>query len=1280
MHQLICGNCQTTNATDSIFCKQCGQKLVRVVSSKEEVNLHSVQRSVSSSSQEKLPGPNVEIEGERKPVTILFTDIVGSTAIAEKLDPEEWKEVIQGAHRRVTAAISRYDGTIAQLLGDGVLAFFGAPLTHEDDPERAARAALDIQASMIEYQRELLGLVQEFKMRVGIHSGEVVLGEIGAGEHTEYLAIGDAVNIAARLEGLAEPGQIVVSENIAQRISATIELQDLGEFAAKGITDPLRVYAVLKIKVESGLIQGLSGERSSYVGRAEEVKNLGASLLSMCKGQGQVVTILGEAGIGKSRLLEHVRDQLNKIIAEDTPFPPASIHWLESRALSFGGALSFWMISQLLFADLGLSAKIPKVRLKVALRRRVTAMFGEAAVEVLPYLSQLLDLTVDEDGPNSIQSLGSETLKHQTLQSLSIYFSKVARIQPTVLVLEDVHWADPSSLKAIEEMLALTDRTPLMILLLMRINPNHGSWGIKLKAETDFPHRYTEIHMRQLPKTDATEFVEQLLGSQALPEELLEVILSRSEGNPFYLEEVVRHLIEQGSIVQENGIWQTTGASGDLGIPDSLHGVLLARIDRLEGAVRSTLQMASVIGKSFQYRLLEAISDGDIDLDGHLSQLQRVDLVWEKARLPELEYIFKHSLTQEAAYSTLLHERRRELHQRVGQALRGIFTDREEEFYGLLAHHFEAAEDHEKALAYLIQAGDKTRHEDAHIEAADYYQRALNMLEMLGDDQLARATWLKLGLVYQTNFEFDAAHRAYEAAFALEQRVKNVLELSPESREDQHIMRLPLLHIETLDPALLTISTEEPVISQLFAGLARLETEMSVVPDVARSWEVLDDGTRYVFHLRDDVYWTDGRQVTADDFVWAWTRAISKSSFAEAFDAISGAREYRHGESEEIPGLRANNPLELEVRLQEPVAYFLYIIAGPLGLPIPEDVVQTHGEDWWKPDTIVSNGPFMLVGFDDEGLVLERNPTYFGDFDGNLDRVEFLFTRLPGKQQSPLRFRQYLDGELDIYFNILPEDVPVEVAKEELHFSAPTLSTYLLGLDSSKEPFDNLLVREALAYAINREEFKKKVPTVEILTAEGGLVPPGIPGHSPDVAIQHDPQLARLKLSEAGFPDGVGFPPLTLNYFYLINPENAAEIARQLQEVLGITTSIREFSAMTEFDDFQVWLSGWIAEHPDPHYFLGQSGIIRGWKALGWKDLIFDELIAEASRASDRPRRMELYRRADRRLVAEEVIAIPIYYGGRVSFLAKPWVKQFQYTRLSSFQLKDVLIEKMPGC
>jgi oligopeptide transport system substrate-binding protein len=644
-----------------------------------------------------------------------------------------------------------------------------------------------------------------------------------------------------------------------------------------------------------------------------------------------------------------------------------------------------------------------------------------------------------------------------------------------------------------------------------------------------------------------------------------------------------------------------------------------------------------------------------------------------------LEYVFKHSLTKEAAYSTLLHERRKEIHRKVGEILESFYSDRTEEIFGLLAHHFEAAEDLEKALEYLIEAGDKTRLEDAQFEAADYYHRALNILNSQGDDSLTRATWLKLGLVYQTNFDFDAAHRAYEAAFALEERDTNVWEDLPENKEDQHKIRIPLLHLSTIDPGFLTISTEWLVVSQIFAGLVRFDNEMNVVPDVARSWEVLDDGLRYVFHLRDDVRWTDGKQVSAHDFVWGWTRSICSSPVAANFDVITGAQDYRDGKLDDLPGLHANNPLELEIRLQEPVATFLYTLAGPLGYPIPEAAVQAHGDEWWKPETIVSNGPFKVVDLDEEGLVLERNPTYFGEYTGNLDRVEFLFTRPPGKQESSSLIQPYLDGEIDILFNVQPEDVPTIVSNEELHFSEPVISTYYVGMDPSTAPLDNRLVREALAYAINREDLKNHKLTVEDRTAEGGIVPSGIPGHSPDLAIRHDPQLARQKLSEAGFPDGVGFPPLTLKYFFLIGAERAAEIARQWQGTLGIATSIREFSTITELDDMQLWLTGWIGENPDPHYFLGKSGIIKWWNTLGWIDPAYEALIAEASRASDRQRRMELYRRADRRLVVDEVITIPISYGGRTRFLVKPWVKQFQYTRLSNYQLKDVLIENKPG-
>ncbi len=704
-----CASCGTSNSLEAKFCLQCGTRLDVKSDPEQESKLRSLQETAPHELREKIKAARTEIEGERKPVTIVFTDIVGSTAIAEKLDPEVWKEIVNGAHRHVGEAIYRYEGTIAQLLGDGVLAFFGAPITHEDDPIRAVRAAMDIQASVEDYGRELMGTIDDFQMRIGINTGTVVIGEIGTDMHVEYLAIGDAVNVAARLQSAAEPGKVVVSGACARLVSAEFELKDLGEITVKGKTEPLQAFELIGSKAEPETGRGIEGLPTPHVGRAGEVEKLQSSLLSLCAGHGQIVTVIGDAGIGKTRLLEEVKAVTCEDCDDDqtTSISPTSIRWLEGRALSYGGSLSYWTISQLLLADLGLSDGAPQVEIIVALRRRVKELFGEEkAGEAFPYLAHLLGLKGDGAAEEHLQSLDGETQKKRTLTSLSDYFGRVADERPTVLFFEDMHWADPSSLEAIAHLLPLTDRVPLMILMLMRIDRDHGSWEVKLKAETDFPHRTSEIHLHRLSPDDSSSLVAQLLGEAELPAEIQQTIMERSEGNPFYLEEVIRHLMEQELIVEDEDGWRATKALEVMSIPDTLQGVLLARIDRLEEDVRRTLQMAAVIGKSFLYRILETIAEAEMQLNTHLSQLQRVDLVREKARLPELEYIFKHALTQEAAYNSLLLKRRKVFHLKVGEALEELFLDRVDEFSGLMAYHFEAAEADEKALDYLQRAGD----------------------------------------------------------------------------------------------------------------------------------------------------------------------------------------------------------------------------------------------------------------------------------------------------------------------------------------------------------------------------------------------------------------------------------------------------------------------------------------------------------------------------------------------------------------------------------------------
>ncbi|TFH34752.1 MAG: zinc-ribbon domain-containing protein, partial [Anaerolineales bacterium] len=333
-----CPTCGTELPPDAKYCLSCGMKIKQGDETSHKSRLQWLQRAAPRGLQEKVQQASVHTEGERKPVTILFADIVGSTTIAEKLDPEEWREVVSGVHQRVGEAIYRYEGTVAQLLGDGVLAFFGAPITHEDDTIRAVMAGLDLQTSIGEYSRSLAGYVDDLQLRVGINTGEVVIGDVGTDMHVEYLAIGDAVNIAARLQSAAEPGSILISSSSARMIGDDFTLKDMGEISLKGKTGPIQVFEVQEARGIPSLRRGIAAQAVPYIGRTQEVEKLQSCLRALCAGQGGIVAILGEAGIGKSRLLEEVRAHISSddenLDAASMPF--SSIHWLEGRALSYG--------------------------------------------------------------------------------------------------------------------------------------------------------------------------------------------------------------------------------------------------------------------------------------------------------------------------------------------------------------------------------------------------------------------------------------------------------------------------------------------------------------------------------------------------------------------------------------------------------------------------------------------------------------------------------------------------------------------------------------------------------------------------------------------------------------------------------------------------------------------------------------------------------------------------------------------------------------------------------
>ncbi len=1263
----ICSNCNSPIKPGASFCKECGTPVPQKSRAGEgQERLAILQQSAPSDLKEKIRTSSTQIEGERKPVTILFTDIVGSTSLAERLDPEEWKEIVSTAHQRISQMVYKYEGTIAQLLGDGVLAFFGAPVTHEDDPIRAVHAALDIQQEIGKYADELKGYVDNFLLRIGLNTGTVVVGNVGSDLHMEYLAIGDAVNLAARLQSAAQPGKVLISESTARHVKAMFNLQSMEQITVKGKSEPVTVFEVINRKAVPERSRGFADLSSPLVGRSCELASLNETLEALLNGHGQIVAIIGEAGIGKSRLVAEVRQR------SSGRSPHA--HWIEGRALSYGQTLSFWTITQLIYSDLGLSDGDPEVKVRTALKRRLNALFGEEIIEVLPYLVHLLGIRLEGEGAERVRMLDGETLKSQTLLAIGRYLQCLAERQPTVAVFEDLHWADPSSLEALEVLLAVTDRAPLMLVLLSRLEREHGAWRIKVKAETDFSHRYTEILLKPLSPSEQNRLVDNLLAIADLPSSTRQLILERTEGNPFYLEEIIRSLIDQGAIVREGDRWRATRDLTDLTIPETLEGVLLARIDRLQEDVRRTLQMASVIGRSFLYRLLEAIATAEQQLDQQLAQLQRVDLVREKNRLPELEYIFKHSLTQEATYNSLLMEQRREFHRRVGEALENLFSDRVEQYLGLLAHHFESAGDFAKAVGYLIQAGDRARLTDEHTEAIGYYQRAAKLLEKQHEENRLAQVWLKLGLIYNANFQFEAAHQANEKAFALQQKMLPHIQPARTAKPASFRFGFSGAHV-SLDPGSATWNQDVGAILHLFSGLASIDEELDVVPGVARSWQVQDDGKRYIFHLRDDVTWTDGTPVTAGDFEWAWKRNLHPDLHSRTagflFD-ICGAREYHEGVNRDpvSVGVHALDGLTLEVRLEQPVAYFPFIVTMPVTFPLPRKIVEEFGKTWWQPGIIVGNGPYRLEKFDAQhGAIAKRNPGYYGDFLGNAEQVEW--TIIPHEEEL---IQAYEEGRIEcaLYGN---RKVPEAIPREEIHENQ-LLSVFFLVFSPSEAPFNDVRVRKAFGLSLNRQRFFEQFA---MPICRGGLVPPGMPGHSPDINLPYDVTLARRLMSEAGYPGGQGFPAVKG-----IGPPGGAsrfaELVRGWREDLGVEIVLEE-TALGNLTDWKkekvshlLVINGWQADYPDPDNFLRKSDAILRLKRLGWHDPAYDGLVEEASRTPDRARRLAMYRQADSLLIAEQALVLPIFYSVERS-LFKPWVKNYQENLLGILYLHKLIIQ-----
>ena len=595
-----CPRCDASVAPEAKFCANCGQALIDA--SPDDAATHTrVAAAAPTPLITKMRA--ARITGERKPVTALFADVVGSTTLAEQMDPEDWTAMINEAFDLMSRAVFRYEGTIAQLQGDAMLAFFGAPIAHEDDPERAILAALDMLDATAEFAAQLKATHGiDFQIRAGINSGPVMVGNVGSDLRYEYTALGDAVNVAARMQTAAQPGTVLITEMTRRLTGDTFDLDDLGEIEVKGKAEPIHVFRVLGRKAAPARRRGLEsvGLDSPMVGRDEPLARLTGLLDVVRVGRGRMAFVIGEPGIGKSRLLA----ELKRVALT----PPSTVRWVEGRCLSYGRNLPYHLVIDIIRSITGISFAAAEADARASLDRELQAVLGADAAEMADtatYLAHLMGLplhpneTVKTDVPEVLQARYIAAT-HRLLRGLSDQGS-------IVIVCEDLHWADAASIEVVRNLMPLATQLPILFVAAMRAEADSPGWALMGQARELFGDALTEIRLEALDEADSRALVANLLEIESLPDRVRDLIMRRAEGNPFFVEEVVRMLIEGGVIVPEGERWVATAAVAGVQIPETLHGLLLARIDQLPDSAKRSLRIAAVIGRQFPVRVLERV-------------------------------------------------------------------------------------------------------------------------------------------------------------------------------------------------------------------------------------------------------------------------------------------------------------------------------------------------------------------------------------------------------------------------------------------------------------------------------------------------------------------------------------------------------------------------------------------------------------------------------------------------------------------------------------------------
>ncbi len=710
--ELLCPKCGANVEPGDKFCSECAAPLEAKTESKAK-------KSTSDFDAISFTPPHLAqrilkkrtlIEGERRTITVLYADAKGFTPISERLGEEVIYDLSKKFIDLMMDAVHRYEGTINQFRGDGILALFGAPIAHEDSARRAITAALEMQTMLKEYAAKVK--VQhgiDLQFRIGLNTGPVVVGKIHDNLEMDYTAYGDTMNLGARMEEMAEPGSVFLSEHTYRAVADYFECESMGSLTVKGKEHPVLVYKALrpkpvKTRFDAATVRGLS----PFVGRQHEMTVLMEYIEQVKRGQGQVVLISSEAGSGKSRLLLEFRKAIQD----------KEVSWLEGRCISFGQNISYLPFIDIIRYTFGLEDDDNDEKIIDRIDDYV-AEWDETSRENVPYLKYLLQVDSGEATINQMDPMERRARIFDGLRSILVRESKS---KPLVLVVEDLHWIDEQSELAVKALVDIIASIPVLMILTYRPNYKHT-----LGERTYF----SRLSLSKLLPDEGVALASGILQVDNLPEDLKKLISRKGEGNPFYIEEVISSLMESGVLYRSNGSYVLKRPVEQIRVPNTIQEIILSRIDKLEHQTREAIQLASVIGREFTFRLLDRIFDMEEKLDERLEELKVLELIYQKGYFPELSYMFKHALTQDVAYSTLLSERRIILHNITGSAIERLYEERLAEQYEVLAYHFYEGENWEKALEYLLKSAHKSFAALANQDAITYLDKALLAYEQL---------------------------------------------------------------------------------------------------------------------------------------------------------------------------------------------------------------------------------------------------------------------------------------------------------------------------------------------------------------------------------------------------------------------------------------------------------------------------------------------------------------------------------------------------------------------